>query len=62
MTTVLSFILGGFKNIDGNFIPQDTILEFLDDEWKQVGTLLQARGTPGVSTVPIDKDMMEICE
>ena len=49
-------------NIDGNFIPQDTILEFLDDEWKQVGTLLQARGTPGVSTVPINSDMMKNCE
>ena len=48
-------------NIDGNFIPQDTILEFLDEEWKQVGTLLQAKGTPGVSTVPINSDMMEIC-
>ena len=60
-TDVLSFILGGFKKIDGNFIPQDTILEFLDEEWKQVGTLLQAKGTPGVSTVPINSDMMEIC-
>ena len=49
-------------NIDGNFIPQDTILEFLDDEWKQVGTLLQARGTPGVSTVPINSDVMENCD
>ena len=48
--------------IDGNFIPQDTILEYLDNKWTQKGTLLQARGTPGVSTVPIDKDMMEICE
>ena len=65
MTMVLCFIIlviiGGFMKIDGNFIPQDMILEFLNDEWRQVGTLLQARGTPGVSTVPINSDMMEIC-
>ena len=65
MTMVLCFIIlviiGGFMKIDGNFIPQDTILEYLDNKWTQKGTLLQARGTPGVSTVPINSDMMEIC-
>ena len=61
--TVSRLILGGFKIIDGSFIAQGTILEFLDlDRWAEVGTLLEVRGTPGVSTVPISCDLIESCD
>ena len=61
-TTVSCFIVGGFKEIGDNFVAQDTILEFLEDKWTEAGTQLQARGTPGVSTVPINSDMIDSCE
>ena len=55
------FILGGFKKIDGNFIAQGTILEYLD-QWTEVGTLLEKRGTPGVSTVSINSNLIGTCD
>ena len=58
------FILGGFKIIDGSFIAQGTILEYLEtsDQWAEAGTLLEVRGTQGVSTVPISSDLIGSCD